>query len=118
MSKISVSIQTPIPGDEQDAKLVLALKNVTGLGAADIKERLAKGKDAYLLRGELYLNDHVDIASNIREVLLILRQYEVPAQILEILYDESWEDPIDLDLCQISEDILLNMLDNAYGDYS
>jgi hypothetical protein len=117
MSKISVSTETPIPNDMQDAKLVYALKGATGLPITEIEQRLSRGPEAHLYRAELYLNDHVEVDSTIRRILTVLREHGVGPYILEILYDESWDDPIDPDLCQLSEQELLNALDAAVGRY-
>jgi len=103
--------------NKQTPNLVYALKKATGLGIAEVKERLSQGRAAHLFRAELYLNDHVEVDSKIREILAILKKHGVAAHILEILYDESWDDPIDPDLSLISEDVLLNMLDEADGEY-
>jgi hypothetical protein len=117
MSKISISTEAPIPNDMQDAKLVYALKGATGLPVAEIQQCLSRGTEAHLYRAELYLNDHVEVASTIRRILTVLREHGVGPFILEILYDESWDDPIDPDVCQLSEEELLNALDGAMGRY-
>ena len=117
MSKISVSSDPPLPRDAQDARLVQALKNVTGLAIAEVRDRLERGRDAHLVRVELYLNDHVDVASSLRQLLAVLRQHGMAAFILEILDDESWEDPMDRGRSQMSEETLLHLLDEADGKF-
>lgn len=117
MSKISVSNGTPIPLDEQDARLVCALKNATGLGIVEVQERLSQGKATHLFRAELYLNDHVEMDSKIREILGVLKAYGIASYIMQILHDEGWDNPIDQNLAVISEDMLINMLDEADGEF-
>lgn len=91
---------------------------MTGLAIAEVKQRLSQGSSAYLYRTELFLNDHVEVDSIIRKLLDAMRQYEVEPYILEILQNESWDSPIDLKLSLISEEVLLNVLNESKGKFS
>lgn len=118
MSKISIANEIPLPPNKQDAQLLMALKKVTGLGLTDIKERLAQGKAAHLLRAELFLNDHVEVDSQMREMLAILNAHHISSYILEIRSTETWDDPPDPERAIISEEVLINLLNTAKDKFS
>ena len=99
--------------DELDTKLVLKLKNVSGLGIAEVQERLSQGKASHLFRAELYLNDHVEVDSKVRETLAVLKAHAIDTYILEIPHDQSWDAPVDEDSSLMSEDELIDLLDDA-----
>ena len=117
MSKISISVAEPILNENQASKLVFSLSRCLGLSLADVKMKLNSGRNDYLYRTELYLNNHVEVDKEIRELLSILKHYKVAPYILEILYNENWDKPIDLKTSLISAEDLIGILDSSKGEY-
>ncbi len=117
MSKISISVETAIPKEAQNSKLVFALHKSIRQPIQNIKDILSQGQESYLYRTELFMNNHVEVDNEIREILNILEQFQVVPYILEFIYKNDCVDPIDKDLCHISKQELLNILNDSGGNY-
>jgi len=85
-------------------------------GLEEAQNRIADGK--YFYEAELYMNDHVGVDEEIREILDGLENLGLGSRVLEILHDEEWGDLEDEDLAVIDSQVLLNMLDDAEGQFS
>ena len=115
MSKITISTRDLPPTD--NARLIYALKNATGKSLTEVRRSLSSGPANYLFRAELYLNNHVEVAATIREILRIFDNHQIQPYILEIPYDQSWDDPINETTSEITTVELLSILAAADGQF-
>ncbi len=117
MSKIRICVKNKKPGLKICSPEVQFIRRVSSGGDLnDAVDRIADGK--YFYEAMLYMNDHVDVDEDIREIIEGLDSLGLGSRILEILYDEEWDDLADENQAEISQQVLLNMLDGAVGNYS
>ena len=117
MSKISISVSTSIPSDQQNSAFILSLSRCLERPIQDIKAVLVAGHNDYLYRAALYQNNHVQVDEKMRTLLSILEDHKASPYILELLHDESWHEAINLQHSLISGENLLTLLDEAQGQY-
>ncbi len=118
MSKVSISISEAIPVEKQATGLLWSLHGCLGLPMQEIRVLLSNAPNSYLFRAELFMNDHVDVDEKIRVLLSVLDENKLNPYVLERSYKDKWDDPIDLDICHITKEMLLNILDDSVGDYA
>ncbi|NLS14490.1 hypothetical protein HGP28_16610 [Vibrio sp. SM6] len=116
MSKIAIAVKHRKEGMKIFHPEVQFIRHAAGVDYQKAKDIISSGAPFYF--AELYMNDHVDIDEEIREILQKLNELGLGARILEIMYDESWEDLNDENDALLDEQVLINMLDEAVGDFS
>ena len=104
MAVIVITARVPEPA----ARQVAAVRRATGLGLTDIRGRLVSGSP--LIERELFLNEHDEVAAEIRRLLAATAQADIPTQIYELQPGEHI-DTAPLDICRISEQTLEGILD-------
>lgn len=103
MSKIAITVDRPA----DVAKLVPALRRVTGMGVGEIKARIDEGRPVaeYVLFG----NDHDEVARKLRDLSADLPALGARARVYELGEDDAFEEA-DLATNEIDLEILRNIL--------
>ena len=95
------------------AALLMKLKNAAGQSLSDLRKR----NDAYggmvIFNGELFLNDHPEQAKKLGGSIALLQEAGMTPQFWE---NANYDDP-EAEAEPSELDYILNVLDNAEGDF-
>lgn len=115
MSKIAIAVGKNIEDCSVSSPVLQWLRQTAGGSLLDVKAHIEHGTPFY--HAELYLNDHVEVDETIREILGGLKKHGLGCRIWESEYDD---DGFSRECCpdgNLEERVLLNMLDEAAGQF-
>lgn len=118
MCKIMISMKKPV----ENTKFIFELKKIDAHWSIEsLKNNLKKGANGFFFCCELFLNDHKEKDKQIRGILALAKKYGYELHIVEIPYNKNWTDfsieQLNTD-CAITDDALLNILNEAEDDFS
>lgn len=99
--KIIVKLDTPEP----NAELISLLRKITGLGIAEIKNRIINGEP--VAEYVLFSNDQPEVERSLVS-LITQTSSKNRLKLYDIGENESWEDNEDISKKEITSDMLLN----------
>lgn len=102
--RIAVIIDEPA----SSVGVISPVRRITGSGISDIKGRIESGRP--VVEYALFFNDHEDVAGGLRELIAGLSLLGVRLRIYELGDGERLGSGHDEASCQISPEVLLNML--------
>ena len=102
MSKIVVTVERV----ENRSEFLTHVRAITGVGLADISNRIGTGLP--LVEYVLFLNNHEDVAQRLRS--LVALETIAQLKIFELMPDENFAG-CPREQCEISTSVLLNILD-------
>lgn len=110
MSKVRISTKLP----SSDLNAIKLVRSETKQSLGRIRQALAKAQPFY--SADLFLNDHVLRAQEIRALLLGFSELGLELSVEELAAGLSWEDT-ESDVHAITPEVLLSILDGAEGDF-
>ncbi len=116
MSKIAIGIKIPKPGLKIFHPEVQLVCRTASVNYQEAKVILAEGGIFY--RTQLFMNDHVDVDEDIRGVLEEIEDLDIEPVFYELDYSLDWDDVKYNDADIISKSSLINILDEASGQFS
>jgi len=113
MAKISISCAVP----HSDNKAAYFLKELLGLPLLTAKKKMEAGEAGIFFKAELFLNDHLERADEIRKILDFFQDINVELSIMMINGDIDWEDIKVRNDHKEETEYLRNLLDESEGKF-
>ncbi|MBE1277794.1 hypothetical protein [Enterovibrio baiacu] len=110
MSKISISVADSV--DSLEATKFL--HKLLGMSLSTAKSCLNNGNNGAFFSGELFLNDHNEIAAKIRKIISFFDTLNIELFIVEVDSDVDWEGAFN-ESNRVSTSVMLDILDDAEG---
>ncbi len=107
MSKIVIFVD----GTAAPANALMALQRATGRGLGELRTAIGRGDPIF--EREIFDGDYEEHASVVRAVVRSLEDAAIPSRIYELPEGETMESCSFVDNCQISIEVLNNILDQA-----
>ena len=107
MSTIVIFVADPA----MSATAIMRLQRITGRGIAEIRNAITQGEPIF--EREIFDSDYEEHAAMIRGIVRHLQEASLPSKIYEIPEGETMESCSFVDECQISIEVLNNILDQA-----
>jgi len=113
MSKISIAVAHPI----SDIEAIKFLHRRLKLSIIGAQKKLATGDNGPFYTCELFGNDHVERAKEIRDIAKFFQSRNVPLRYIEICSNQNWEgiSAGGLEKYDVEESSIINMLDENNG---
>ena len=93
------------------AAAIVGLQRITGRGIAEIRNAIIQGEPIF--EREIFDSDYEEHAAVIRGIVRQLQDASLPSRIYELPEGETMESCSFVDQCQISTEVLGNILDQA-----
>ncbi|MDD1796367.1 hypothetical protein LRP50_24920 [Enterovibrio sp. ZSDZ42] len=110
MSKISISVANSV--DSLEATKFL--HRLLGMSLSTAKTCLNNGNNGAFFSGEIFLNDHNEIADKIRKIISFFDTQNIEIFIVEVNSDVDWEGAFN-ESNRISTSAMLDILGDADG---